>query len=308
MKILHIYRGYGDNLINPVIDNQIATLSAFDDIVYTFIINRGGIRYLTNILKLKRFLRKNEIEIIHTHYSFSGFMAGLAFSGKPIVCSLMGSDVLGNVYMKKLIAFFIKRFWARTIVKSDEMQKVFYNTLVISNGVDFANFSPKPINEAFERTGLNPKIKNIIFIATNPYSEVKNHTLAKEAIEIVKKAIPIDISLHFLSNIDVVDLPYYYSAADLLLLTSKSEGSPNVVKEAMACNCPIVSTDVGDVREVIANTAGCWISSFEPSDVATKIILALKHEERTDGRTKIDRFDSKVIAAKIIAVYKSCRK
>ena len=175
MKILHVYRGYGEELINTVIDNQIRSLNTDKDIIYRFILNKGGIKYFTKIYKLKCLIKKNNIDIIHAHYSFSGFMAGLTFSGKPIVCSLMGSDVYGNKYMGKLIAFFIKWIWTKTIVKSAKMQKVFNDTLIISNGVNLANFSPKPIIEAFERTCFNTKIKNIIFIATNPYLEVKNH-------------------------------------------------------------------------------------------------------------------------------------
>ena len=60
----------------------------------------------------------------------------------------------------------------------------------------------------------------------------------------------------------------------------------------MACNCPIVSTDVGDVRDVISKTNGCYISSFDPEDVAEKIILAIKHERRTNGRMKMDKFSA----------------
>ena len=101
----------------------------------------------------------------------------------------------------------------------------------------------------------------------------------------------------------------YYNAADLLLLTSKHEGSPNIIKEAMACNCPVVSTDVGDVRWVIGNTKGCYITSSNPVGVAQKVMLALEFSEknsRTKGRERIMELglDSDTIAAKIIAVYK----
>ena len=122
MNILHIYRGYGHNLINPVIDNQLAMLSASDDSIYKFILKKGGISYITNIIKLRHVIKKNKIDIIHAHYSFCGYMAGLAFSGKPIVCSLMGSDVLGSKY-KHLIAFLSIGF-ENNIVKSAQMQSV----------------------------------------------------------------------------------------------------------------------------------------------------------------------------------------
>ena len=104
-------------------------------------------------------------------------------------------------------------------------------------------------------------------------------------------------------------MSYYYSAADVVLLTSVTEGSPNVIKEAMACNCPIVSTDVGDVREVLGNTEGCYISGLDPVEVAEKTKKALEFsytKGRTKGRQRIIELglDSESIAKKIVEVYK----
>ncbi len=93
------------------------------------------------------------------------------------------------------------------------------------------------------------------------------------------------------------------NASNLLLLTSFSEGSPQIIKEAMACNCPIVATDVGDIKEVIGNTEGCYITSFNPDDVAAKIKLALDFNKRTNGREKIKPFDNELIAKKIYKIY-----
>ena len=79
-----------------------------------------------------------------------------------------------------------------------------------------------------------------------------------------------------------------------MILTSFSEGSPQIIKESMACNCPIVSTDVGDVRDVIGETEGCYICSYDPKDVADKIKLALTYSEekgRTNGRKRIIELD-----------------
>src|SRR4030042_4531165 len=102
---------------------------------------------------------------------------------------------------------------------------------------------------------------------------------------------------------------HYLNAADVLLLTSFHEGSPNVIKEAMACNCPVVSTDVGDVRWVVGNTSGYYISSFDPGELAEKIKLAIVFREKhrqTNGRDRISELglDSETVAKKIIDVYK----
>jgi glycosyltransferase involved in cell wall biosynthesis len=110
------------------------------------------------------------------------------------------------------------------------------------------------------------------------------------------------------SNIPGPQLKFYYSSADLLLLTSFHEGSPNVIKEAMACNCPVVSTEVGDVRFLFGESDGHFISSFDPSDVAEKIQTALEYSQttgRTGGNSRIIQLglDSERIAEKIIKLY-----
>ena len=98
------------------------------------------------------------------------------------------------------------------------------------------------------------------------------------------------------------------NASDCVLLTSFSEGSPQFIKEAMACNCPIVTTNIGDVNWVLGNTDGCYLTSFKPEDVAEKIILAIEFREthgHTRGRERIIELglDSETIAGKIISVY-----
>jgi len=103
-------------------------------------------------------------------------------------------------------------------------------------------------------------------------------------------------------------MPEYYSASDVILLTSLWEGSPNVIKEAMACNCPIVTTDVGDVRWIIGDTEGCYIASLDPNDYSLKMKKALDFAQKsgkTNGRNRIIYLglDADTIALRIIGVY-----
>jgi glycosyltransferase involved in cell wall biosynthesis len=99
-------------------------------------------------------------------------------------------------------------------------------------------------------------------------------------------------------------IPYYMNACDVLVLTSGYEGSPMVIKEAMACNLPIVSTDVGDVAQVIEGTEGCFLCEPTPQGVADKLMTVLSWGKRTNGRQRIGHLDSKTVARQVADVYK----
>jgi glycosyltransferase involved in cell wall biosynthesis len=95
-------------------------------------------------------------------------------------------------------------------------------------------------------------------------------------------------------------------AADAFLLTSFMEGSPQVIKEAMACGCPIVSVDVGDVRERMAGVEGCYVANTrKPEELAGLLRKALSFEGRTKGRDKTiaDGIDNQQVAKQLIEIY-----
>ena len=130
----------------------------------------------------------------------------------------------------------------------------------------------------------------------------KNYPLAKKSVELGGGVRLIELGKGYSKH----EINKLYNACDLLLMTSIREGSPQVIKEAMACNCPIVSTDVGDVKELIGNTEGCYITSYDPEDVAENIKIALELGKRTKGRDRIIfmGLDSDSTAKKIINSYK----
>ena len=139
----------------------------------------------------------------------------------------------------------------------------------------------------------------MLFGTSFDYGVRKNFDLATRAVALLD-----NVELLEIKNINREKVNLLMNACDLMLLTSFFEGSPQVVKEAMACNCPIVTTDVGDVREVIGNTEGCYITTYEPEDVAAKIILALEFGKRTNGRERMGAYENSVIADRIIGIYK----
>ena len=114
----------------------------------------------------------------------------------------------------------------------------------------------------------------------------KNFALTENAVGLLQNRT---IELHCMVNIPNEETPLYYNAADIVLLTSLWEGSPNAVKEAMACDRPIVCTNVGDVEWLFGESKGHYLTDFTPADCASQIEKALKFSKdkgRTDGRNE----------------------
>jgi glycosyltransferase involved in cell wall biosynthesis len=95
----------------------------------------------------------------------------------------------------------------------------------------------------------------------------------------------------------------YLNACDVLVFSSLQEGSPNIIKEALACNCPIVATDVGDVSERIRNIPGCYIADFTPGDFSCNIVKALDFNGRTNGRASLKNLSTEKVAFDIKRIY-----
>jgi glycosyltransferase involved in cell wall biosynthesis len=302
MKVLFVYRVYGERKENPVVDNQIKGLREEGVEIVEYMIGSGGFKtYLKSIIGIRKAIKEYDVNIIHAHYSLSAFVSSFSYS-VPVVCSLMGSDVLAASRLKRfLISLFTQYIWKLTIVKSEEMKSYVSGSIVVPNGVDTSIFRETNHVRAKEEVHFDSDRINIIFVATDIHTPVKNFVLAQESVN----ALPDNYILHPVSNASPQQLATYYNAADLLLLTSDSEGSPNVIKEALACCCPIVSTDVGDVKAMIGGVKKCQIVSRDPLDISEAIMRIAEIPGRSDGKQKVKAISSVVISQKIKKLYLS---
>ncbi|MFX0200706.1 MAG: glycosyltransferase [Candidatus Hodarchaeota archaeon] len=254
-------------------------------------------------------------DLIHAHYGLSAIPARVQWK-LPLIISFCGDDILGspkkNGHPTKLSLFIclISRILARqsagVIVKSKEMLKKVpdsCSTKIIPNGVDFDLFKPIPKQKARSQLGLE-STKNYILFANDPKIIVKRFQLAKKAVDILcndfKKCELLTI---FGKRREEVCL--YMNASDCLVLTSFHEGSPNVIKEAMACNLPIVSVDVGDVKEIINGTENCYISKGDPLEIAQSVTKILSNGGRSNGRQHISSLEISKVAQKVIQHYEA---
>lgn len=304
MKILFVSSGNSKNGISPIIKNQGESLKKEGIRLDYFMIKGKGIKgYISAIFKLKKYLKNNKYDAIHAHYSLSSIVASLS-STKPLVVSLMGSDVKAKNWFKSIIYIFNYLSWSNIIVKSKDM----YTDLnikdahIIPNGINMDRFKPISQELAQRELGWDSTKKHILF-ASNPNRPEKNFELAKEAFDVIDNE---NLELHYLEDIPNKIMPYYFNASDVVLLTSLWEGSPNVIKEAMSCNRPIVSTDVGDVKNIIKNIEGCYIIDYDKYEISKYIQKSLAYKE-TNGRENISYLDEHNIAKELIKIYKKIK-
>jgi glycosyltransferase involved in cell wall biosynthesis len=143
----------------------------------------------------------------------------------------------------------------------------------------------------------------IVIIDANRDPKNKGLELAKAAIRVAQLRLP-ELQLHVLSNVEPERMPFYYRAADILLVTSHQEGSPNVVKEALACNLPVVSVPVGDVREQLASVQPSAVVRRNATSIAKAMVEILQTRKRSNGRDRIAHLALDKVAQRILQVYR----
>ena len=305
MRVLFVCSGNSSNGISPIIKNQGDSIQKLGVELKYFTIKKRGIKgYLKSIFYLRKYLTEEVFDLVHAHYSMSAMVATFA-GAKPLIVSLMGSDVKSKRMYKFLLYFFIRFIWNETIVKTKDMKSSLScdNVTILPNGVNMDKFLPLDLNTACEKIGWDTNKINILF-PSSPTRKEKNFTFAVQAIELCNNA---KIRLHVLENVRNEDVPIYLNAANIILLTSLYEGSPNVIKEAMSCNRPIVSVNVGDVEMLISSLNICYLckpDKYEMSESIAKIISSNAFVTKGRERILLLKIDELSISKKLLSIYK----
>jgi len=292
-------------LHQPYIVEQIETISRIYEIKYDYFLikGRGIFGYISNLIPLYRSLRKGDFDLIHAHYGLSGFLSILQ-PFVPVVITFHGSDF--NLKKNRMFSLVARRFADASIFVSKKMLCGLKNSgrdSVIPCGVDFEMFTPLDKLECRAKLGLDPAKKFVLFPSSFS-NGIKNYPFARAVVD----SLDCEVELLELKSRTREEVNLFLNAVDLIILTSFSEGSPQVVKEAMVCNCPIVSFDVGDVKEIIDGIKGCAIASNDIIEFADAVKDVLMTGARTDSRTKISNFDNKSIANRVFNIYKEVVK
>jgi glycosyltransferase involved in cell wall biosynthesis len=275
---------------------------------------RGGMRpqnYLRAWMKLRTKLRKQRYDLIHAQFGQSGLLA-LPTKPCPLVVTYRGSDLNGIVnkagrqttvgWLLRKVSQLVALYANSIILVSPKLaqfvsRKDYY---LIPGGLDMEFFQPIPQDEARGTLGLTVNQRYVLF-AGNRNNQIKRYGLAKTAVSLCNIE---RIELLVAEGVRPERMPLYMNAADALLLTSSNEGSPNVIKEALACNLPVVAVDVGDVRERLQDVDGCIICEDNgPETIAAALHAVLQRGKRVNGRATVQELDIRLTTLRIIEVY-----
>ncbi|GJM33473.1 MAG: hypothetical protein DHS20C18_24740 [Saprospiraceae bacterium] len=305
-------------------DTQMQSLSEMGvDIEYGHLSDRKSIPALLKAgQSIRRICRKENIDLVHVLWGSTTALMTILFSLRPVIISFCGSDLLGNKDAKgnltrsgklnRTLSKFASRFAKHNITKSAQMKrflpgKAQLYTTVIPNGVNLNGFYPMDINKARKNIGFDLFKKYVLFFYTEG-QVVKNKKLALEVMDIVKNTLP-GTELIIATKIPHEKLIYYYNACDVMILTSFHEGSNNSLKEANACNLPVVSLDIGDAKERLEDISNSFvIESPNPEPFAEKVVEVLRSQKRSDGEKASPEVSVESVARQVIQVYQKALK
>jgi glycosyltransferase involved in cell wall biosynthesis len=263
--------------------------------------SRSKLNYIWGFFRFWGRLLKRRYDLIHAHYIFSGIIARAQFL-YPVVLTHHGLEAF--MTWQRIPSRLIIPFVNMVILVSQEQKEKLRceKAEVIPCGVNFDLFKPTPKDKAREKLNLPLDKKLVLWVGQHTRPE-KRFDIVQAAVAQARERDP-SIELVLVSGQPHELVPIYCNACDVLPLVSDGEGSPMVIKEAMACNLPIVSVPVGDVPEVIGGTDGCYLCTQEPLNIAEKLHLALRNGKRTNGREKIKHLELSIIAKRIITLYR----
>jgi len=299
MKIL-IVASFNKGFFAPFILEQSAALEQLGHTVHYFGIQGQGMwGYVKNYKCLMHTIQDYNPDVIHAHYGLSGLLSVLQ-RRVPVVTTFHGSDINNRKVLPfSRLAMKLSAFTIFVSQKNVDIARPTEKFALLPCGVNTDNFRMLSKHNARLQLHLDAT-KTYVLFAGSFSNSVKNPELAQKAIALLK-----NVELIELKGYSRVEVNYLMHAVDAALMTSHSEGSPQFIKEVMACGCPLVSVDVGDVKEVIFNIDGCYIAERDEKDIANKLEQAFSFKGKTEGRKRIVKLGltNEIVAEKLEQIY-----
>lgn len=334
LSVLHVTPGY-PTATHPhshtFVATQVESLRALGLHCGVLALRGGPVgRFAGGYRQVRRALARRRFDLIHAHHSWSAAACG--GNHTPFVLSLLGSDLwsfpwsrdghgavsrranlaIARWGVRRAAAVIVKAEWMREALgpgsaRGDARQANLRDKLhVVPNGVDLSRFRPAGDDERAAlraELGFAPDARIIAFGA-DPARPRKRFPLARAAVAEAARRLRFPIELVLVHGRAHDDVARFLRAADLLLFTSDVEGSPNIVKEAMASNLAIVSVDVGDTRERLTGVSGCRIAPDEPEALGAAVAELLSGDEPRGGREAVAPLSLELVAERVTAIYR----
>ncbi len=258
-----------------------------------------------------------------SHVMYGGVMSDLVSRGMqdlPIVQAFCGTDLLGErsgpllQRLRGRVGVLCSRRSAwradQIVVKSKNLAEAVPRGIeraivhVIPNGIDLEFFRPLDGGECRKKLGWRDDIFHVLFCTTKLKVANKRLPLARASVAALKR-LGTPAELHVMTETPHAEVPIWLNAAGAVLMTSHHEGSPNIVKEALACNRPVVSVDVGDVKERIAGIDGCHLAQADPGDLAGKLRAVSRGPWEVEARGRMKELSIEAVARRLVKVYEA---
>jgi glycosyltransferase involved in cell wall biosynthesis len=263
-------------------------------------VNRSPVDYVRFFPKVWRELARRDYDLVHANYGLTAPHA-LAQSKVPVVLSLWGTDVYGPFgWVSKLSS---PRCDAVVVMSDPLGREIPADYTVIPHGIDLDQFEPMPRGAARRALDWTSRGHHVLFPAPVAREE-KDFPRARRVVRCARDRLSDPVVLHTPDgDVSHERMPVWMNAADAMLLTSRHEGFPNTVKEALACNLPVVSTDVGSVGERLAPVSQCVVGRTD-AELVDGLVRVLQSGGRSDGRETVADLDHRRVAERLEAVYR----
>ena len=305
MRILVVAR-YKERGFAPFVTEQFSALQEAGIECRFFPIRSNGIKgYLLALPELNRAINDFCPDVIHAHYGICGLFANLQ-RRIPVVTTYHGSDINKSVILKlSKISIKFSSFNVFVSQRSIDLAQPKKDFALIPCGINLDDYPIMDKCAARSIMKFDPQVKYVLFAGAFN-NKVKNAHLAKDVVSFFE-----EVKLLELKNYSRQQVAVLLQAVDALLMTSISEGSPQVIKEAMACGCPIVAVNVGDVKERLCGIEGCYvIDSRNVCEIAESLRAAFSFNRRTSGRERIiaDGLENSQVVKSLVEIYRKVKK
>lgn len=315
-RVLEVIPSTGDGAGFVHARRQVASLAEAGVNVRPFYLARGSPLVLAREWsRLRREIRQFRPALVHAHYgSMTGLLCATA-STVPVVITIRGSDLNDDPEFDPLhlrLAHLFSQLAClrarKVIIVSEQLRSRMWwrgrDAIVIPTGVDMRMFRPIAHEQARKILGW-PQDTPIVLFHGGSRPRLKGTAIIEAAVRAVEHSIgPIRL-VDLNGGVPCERVPYWINAADCVALASVNEGSPNIVKEALACNVPIVATDVGDVAERLQGVQPSRIVRRDVAEFGAALASILRQRRRSNGREKVRALDEACIAQAVRDVYES---